>query len=155
MKRIKSHTQLKAFTIIELLTVMAVSAIVMTAGVMLFKTIDTTFISTIKDQDKEYQINKLYVELQQRFFSSDSIILVDENEINIHQKEHINQLAFFSDELTYSKDLINVSNLNSEVKTFTKTNKKVNQVLLSFDYSGSSFKWNLSKDYGISQIIYK
>lgn len=155
MIKTNHHKRLKGFTIIELLTVMAISSIVMLIGVTLFTNVETIFSEHIKTQQEDYDLNNLYVDLQRQFFISDSIKLSSEDGIHVFNNERINDIRFYSDELVLNGKSIQLFNLESKFKSLYSSSEFIHQLNLDFEFDGMPFQWQFKKEYGISKIIYK
>lgn len=144
---------IKAFTIIELLTVMAVSSIVITIGVLLYSNANKAFTEHDQDLKREYKLNAFYTLLNFNVFKSDSIKEISFNNYSFFIGEYELNLQVEEDELIFNEDTLRIKEGEFDFVPLFKSSKKVKRLNFKFLFDETQFNWGFEKRYGIIQII--
>lgn len=149
----KGNHNINAFTIIELLTVMVVSSIVITIGVLLYGNASKAFSEHDLNLKQEYRINEFYTSLKSNVFESDSIKEIGNNNYSFFIGDHVLILQVKNDELIYNGDTLRVKEGEFDFEALTKSSKKVKKFKFRFLFEDTEFNWLFEKRYGIMQLI--
>lgn len=138
----------KAFTLIELITVMAISSIVLYLGFLLFSNFQSTTSKFVKNRDTKREVHGLYTQIQKEFLEA-NFIEVSDQFIGFSKKDHYSELEIGDSVLVLNRDGITDS-------VFVKINNvlvdKVNESLLSFlqidfQFGKHPMEWSFHKEY--------
>lgn len=142
---------IQAFTIVELLTVMAVSSIVITIGVLMYGNANKAFNTHDEDLKQEYKLNAFYTSLNYYVFISDSVKNNGSNDyiLFVGDKDLILQVE--DDQLIFIEDTLLINEGESNFELLNKSSKKVKRINFSFLFENIEFNWGFEKKYGIIQ----
>jgi prepilin-type N-terminal cleavage/methylation domain-containing protein len=145
--KVKKNT-IKAFTLIELLTAMVVSAIVLALGYNTLGYFQKNYAQFSNESQKEFKLDKVYTSIQQLAFDCDSIMNHHNDIVFMIGAEEIileidDQLMITNNDLIL--DSVNIKNL--EVNLFKIENTdKLKTFNFEFNYNDLDFDWTFNKD---------
>lgn len=149
----KPKRKIRAFTLIELLTVMAVSSIVLSIGTMLyanFRDASHEHNATLKE---EYKVNEFYTKIKLNVFLSDSIKDNGFENITFYSANKLIKLSIRNDEFIFGNDTLFINDGEFKTESLIKFPKKVKRLNFRFSFDEIEFNWTFKKRYGISQQI--
>ena len=147
----KRKRKIRAFTLIELLTVMAISSIVLSIGTMLyanFRDASQEHNATLKE---EYKVNEFYTKVNLNVFLSDSIKDNGFKNITFYSANKHMKLSIKNDEFIFGNDTLLISNGEFETESLLKFPKKVKRLNFRFSFDEIEFNWTFKKRYGVLQ----
>jgi prepilin-type N-terminal cleavage/methylation domain-containing protein len=140
--------KIKAFTLIELLTAMIVSAIVLVLGYNTLGYFQKNYAQFSNASQKEFKLNKMYTSINQLAFDADSIISHHNDVVFMIGAEEIileidDQLMLINNDLVL--DSVNIKNVEVNVFKIENTNK-LKTFNFDFNYNDLDFDWTFNKD---------
>ena len=140
--------KIKAFTLIELLTAMIVSAIVLVLGYNTLGYFQKNYYQFSNASQKEFKLNKMYTSINKLVFESDSILNHHNDILFMLGAEEVileidDQLMITNNDLIL--DSINLKNVEVNILKIENTNK-LKTFNFEFNYNDLDFHWTFNKD---------
>ena len=149
----KNVTKLRAFTIMELLVVMGVSGLIVTAGFVLLTQFTSFFETTTNHQEKVADLQQFYHQLNKDVLMAKKLkqegakLLCELDDYQIHYEF---SSAVISREFMGKTEVLDVENLLYEMIPIANFNDEgiIVNLHLQFGKDSEVYNWKIQKEYG-------
>ena len=158
MRKNKHTLFLKAFTIMELLVVMGVAGLLISASYFILTQFNSFFHQQSKDQESILAQQSIYSQLSYDFFGSQEVRLSG-RELTAIYRDHsvvyeLDRAGIVRDFIGV-KDSLEVQELTLESVLISESNDKglIRNLHLNFEQDGVVYRWSFSKTYGAAYLV--